>query len=664
MTEGPEVSFTRERVVVRSVRPAVAQGRFPAKATAGRPVEVQADILCDSHDVLAAVVRWGAAGTDVWQEAPLTLDVNDRWVGSFVPPDLGRYRFTVEAWVDHLATWRRDLGKKADAEVVAPIDLRIGIPLIRVLLPKASAAVRTRLERFLDAIEDDALPLPARVEAALSDELVELTRPLDPRASKVRFDRQLDLVVQRERAAFSSWYELFPRSTSSEPDTHGTFRDVIARLDHVAGMGFDVLYLPPIHPIGEQHRKGRNNAVQAGPDDPGSPWAIGSTQGGHKDIHPELGTIEDLRALRDACHDRGMELALDIAFQCAPDHPYVKAHPEWFRRRPDGSIQYAENPPKKYQDIYPFDFETSDPQGLWTELRSIFEHWLDEGIRIFRVDNPHTKSLPFWQWCLDDLARRYPDVIFLSEAFTRPKLMYELAMRGFTQSYTYFTWRRYKQELQDYYTELFQTDVIDHFRPNSWPNTPDILSDQLQHGGRAMYVQRLVLAATLTANYGMYGPAFELMWSDARPGAEEYLDNEKYEIKRWDVDQPHSLAEVIGLINRIRHAHPALQQDRTLTFHQVHNDQLLAYSKSHGDDVILVVINLDPDNVQAATTWLDMDALGLTPDEHFEVHDLFAGGVFRWHGPANYVELDPHVSPAHVFAVHRQTTERDHEVPA
>jgi starch synthase (maltosyl-transferring) len=657
------VSFTRERVVVRKVRPEVAQGRFPAKGIAGRPVEVRADILCDSHDVLGAIVRWKPEEGRTWAESRLTYDVNDSWVGSFVPPAVGRYHLTVEAWVDRLATWRRDLAAKADAEVATPIDLRIGVPLISSLLSRAQPAERRRLEQLLDALADNELPLATRIDAALSDELVDLTWPLDARSGAVRYDRVLELVAERERAGFSTWYEVFPRSTSRQPDTHGTFHDVIERLDHVEGMGFDVLYLPPIHPIGERHRKGRNGVVTAAPDDPGSPWAIGSRHGGHKDIHPQLGTIEDLRALRDACLERGMELALDIAFQCAPDHPYVSEHPEWFRRRPDGTIQYAENPPKKYQDIYPFDFETSDPEGLWTELRSIFEHWLDEGIRIFRVDNPHTKSLPFWHWCLDGLSRSHPDAIFLSEAFTRPKRMYELAMRGFTQSYTYFTWRRYKHELQEYYTELTQTDVIDHFRPNSWPNTPDILTDQLQYGGRPMYVQRLVLAATLTANYGMYGPAFELMWSQPRPGAEEYLDNEKYEIKRWDVDQPHSLAEVIGLINRIRHAHPALQQDATLTFHEIHNDQLIAYSKTDGADRILVIVNLDPHHTQAGTTWLDLAALGLPEDATFEVLDLFSGGSYAWHGPDNYVELDPHVSPAHVFHVRPHSTERQHEGP-
>jgi starch synthase (maltosyl-transferring) len=647
------MEFTRRRVSIQRVRPEVAQGRFPAKAVAGDPVEVHADIVCDGHDVLRAVVRWQAQGQRGWAESPLELTVNDRWVGAFTPPETGRYRFTVESWVDPVATWQRDLAKKADAETTEPVDLEMGAELLRERAARCKGSVARRLEEFAAAVVDPGLTPAARVEAALSDELEALAADADPREHKTRYDRTLDLHVDRPRAAFSTWYELFPRSASTVPGTHGTLRDVIDRLDHVVGMGFDVLYLPPIHPIGTSHRKGADNTVVAGPEDPGSPWAIGSAQGGHKSIHPQLGDLDDFAALRDACRAKGLELALDIAFQCSPDHPYVTEHPEWFRRRPDGTIQYAENPPKKYQDIYPFDFETSDPEGLWRELKSIFEYWIDQGVRIFRVDNPHTKSLPFWSWCIDELTAEHPDLIFLSEAFTRPKVMQELAMRGFTQSYTYFTWRRHKWEIEEYYTELFQTDVADYLRPNSWPNTPDILTDQLQHGGRPMYVARLVLAATLTANYGMYGPAFELMWSEARPGAEEYAANEKYEIKTWDVDHPDSLREVIALVNRIRHRHPALQRDRSLRFHHVDNDQLLAYSKSDEatGDTVLVVVNLDPGAEQAGTTWLDLEALGLDEGHEFHVHDLFGGGTYLWHGPDNYVHLNPHVAPAHIFQV-------------
>ena len=648
---------TRQRVVVQRVLPEIAQGRYPAKGIAARPVEIDADIVCDSHDVLAAVVRWRPEGSRRWHEEPMHLVGNDRWVASFLPAHMGRYRFTVEAWVDHLATWRRDLAARHDAGTVEEVDLQAGAAQLDDLAQRARGSARRRLDEAVEALGDRHLDLDVRVAVGLSDELVALTASLDPRAGKVRYDRVLEVVIDRQRAGFSTWYELFPRSASEQPATHGTFRDVVDRLDHVAGMGFDVLYLPPIHPIGTSHRKGRDNATTPAPDDPGSPWAIGSEQGGHKSIHPQLGTFDDFAHLRDQAAVRGIELALDIAFQCSPDHPYVRQHPEWFRRRPDGSIQYAENPPKKYQDIYPFDFESHDAEGLWRELKSIFEFWVDQGVRIFRVDNPHTKSLPFWAWCLDELTRAHPEVIFLAEAFTRPKMMYELARRGFTQSYTYFTWRRAKWEIEEYYTELTSRDVVDFFRPNSWPNTPDILTDQLQSGLRSVYVQRLVLAATLTANYGMYGPAFELMWSQPRPGSEEYLHNEKYEIKRWDVDHPDSLRELIARVNHIRHDHPALQQDRTLTFHHVDNDALLVYSKTDGDDVILVVVNLDPHHEQGGVTWLDLEALGLDLDEHFTVTDLLGGGVYAWHGPDNFVLLDPGVIPAHIFQVRPSPTD-------
>ena len=613
--EVPVSAPTRQRASIQGVRPSVLNGRYPARGTVGRPVDVTADIVGDAHDALAAVVQFQVAGGDAWEEVRLQPGSNDRWDASFTPGALGRHRFRVLAWVDHLATWMRDTRTKAAAGTLEEVDLAVGAQLLAQRAKRAKGADKQRLRELATVLTDTTLDAAARAERGTAEEVALLGRRHDPRTYAVR-SPVLEVEVDRERAAFSTWYELFPRSASTEPGRHGTFLDVVDRLDHIAGMGFDVLYLPPIHPIGAAHRKGRNNRVESGPDDPGSPWAVGGAEGGHLDIHPELGTIEDLHTLMAACEDRGMELALDIAFQCAPDHPWVTEHPEWFKQRPDGSIQYAENPPKKYQDIYPIDFETSDAEGLWQALKGVFDHWIDQGVRIFRVDNPHTKSFAFWEWCLGELKAEHPDCIFLAEAFTRPKVMYELAMRGFNHSYTYFTWRRHKQEIEEYYSELFHTEVADFFRPNSWPNTPDILTDQLQHGGRAMYVQRLVLAATLTANYGMYGPAFELMWSSARPGAEEYLDNEKYEIKTWDADrQPWSLAEVIRLVNRIRHAHPALQQDHTLRFHEVKNDRLLAFSKTDRAqrDVVLVIVNLDPHHTQAGTTWLDLEALGLPP---------------------------------------------------
>ncbi len=660
------MAATRRRVVVQRLQPEVADGRYPAKAIAGRDVPIDADIVCDGHDVLAAVVRWQAADEPDWHEVALTHAGNDRWTASFTPPQVGRYRFTVDAWVDHVATWRRDLVARHAAGTVEEIDLQVGAQLLEDLAARASGATRRRLEEDRAALLDDGLDLGVRVAIGSSEELAALAAAADPRQGRASYDRTLELVADRPRAGFSTWYELFPRSAGPDPAVHGTFDDVIDRLDHVASMGFDVLYLPPIHPIGTTHRKGRDNAPQAGPDDPGSPWAIGSADGGHKAIHPQLGTFDDFARLREAAEQRGMELALDIAFQCSPDHPYVHEHPEWFRHRPDGSIQYAENPPKKYQDIYPFDFESHDAEGLWRELKSIFEFWVDQGVRIFRVDNPHTKSLPFWAWCLQELTREHPDVILLAEAFTRPKVMYELARRGFTQSYTYFTWRRAKWEIEQYYTELTSRPVVDVFRPNSWPNTPDILTDQLQTGLRSVFVQRLVLAATLTANYGMYGPAFELQWSQAREGAEEYARNEKYEIRRWELDHPDSLAPLIGRINRIRHAHPALQQDRTLAFHHVDNDALLAYSKTdasaagpHGTDVILVVVNLDPHEEQGGMLHLDLARLGITDDQPFVVEDVLGGGTYTWQGHDNFVLLDPAVIPAHVFHVRPPTAPTD-----
>jgi len=656
---------TRQRASIQRVRPSVLGGRYPAKAVIGRPVDVAADIVGDSHDLLAAVVQYQHDGDANWQEAQLLLTGNDRWEGSFTPGALGRMRFRVVAWVDHLATWVRDTRTKTGAATLEEVDLAVGAAIFARRAKRAKAEDRDRLRAVAQQLTDTSLDAAARSDRATAQDVVALARRYDSRAHAVR-SATYEVEIDRERAAFSTWYELFPRSASPDPERHGTLRDVIDRLDHIQGMGFDVVYLPPIHPIGRSHRKGRNNSVHAEPGDPGSPWAVGGPEGGHLDIHPELGTAADLRDLVAACQDRGMELALDIAFQCSPDHPWVSEHPQWFKQRPDGTIQYAENPPKKYQDIYPIDFETPDADALWEALKGVFEHWIGEGVRIFRVDNPHTKSFPFWEWCLGELKAEHPGCIFLAEAFTRPKVMYELAMRGFNHSYTYFTWRRHKQEIQDYYTELFHTEVADFFRPNSWPNTPDILTDQLQHGGRPMYVQRLVLAATLTANYGMYGPAFELMWSANRPGAEEYLDNEKYEIKTWDADQQHwSLAEVIRLVNGIRHRHPALKQDRTLHFHEVKNDRMLAYSKTDrsGRDVILTIVNLDPHQTQAGTTWLDLEALGLHPDtDHFELVDVFGGGTYHWHGPENFVQLDPHVAPAHIFEVRLPPRdERDHD---
>ncbi|MEX0638309.1 MAG: alpha-amylase family glycosyl hydrolase, partial [Burkholderiales bacterium] len=493
--------------------------------------------------------------------------------------------------------------------------------------------------------------------AALDEAMAAIAARHPDRSLEARWDIGMPLVVDRERARFSTWYELFPRSAAAEPGRHGTFKDVEKRLPYVAELGFDVLYLPPIHPVGRERRKGRNNAVAAAPDDVGSPWAIGAKEGGHKAIHPQLGTHEDFRRLVKAAARHGLEIALDIAYQCAPDHPYVKEHPGWFRKRPDGSIQYAENPPKKYEDIYPFDFECEDWKALWQELKSVLDFWIAEGVKIFRVDNPHTKSFPFWEWAIAEVRRAHPDVLFLAEAFTRPKVMHRLAKLGYTQSYTYFAWRNTKQELTDYFTELAQGPGREYLRPSVWPNTPDILTEALQVGGRAAFMQRLALAATLAASYGVYGPAYELMEHRARePGAEEYLDSEKYQLRHWDLERADSLRAYIAAFNRIRRENPALHADASLRFLPTDNEQLIAYAKQtpDGANQIVCVVNLSPHHAHGGWVELDLGLLGIEPDRPYQMHDLLSGARYLWNGPRNFVQLDPQRSPAHVFRVRRR----------
>jgi starch synthase (maltosyl-transferring) len=505
--------------------------------------------------------------------------------------------------------------------------------------------------------------LADKVERALSDELAALVEAHPDKRFATRYGKELSVVVDREKARFSSWYEMFPRSCSAKPGAHGTFKDGERLLAYVASMGFDVLYLPPIHPIGRTHRKGKNNSVTSGPNDPGSPWAIGAEEGGHKSIHPELGTIEDFKRFVKKAESLGLEVALDLAYQCSPDHPYVKEHPQWFRWRPDGTVQYAENPPKKYQDIYPLDFTSEEWRGLWQELRSVVQYWIDQGIHIFRVDNPHTKPLPFWEWLINDVKKKHPDVIFLSEAFTRPKVMYNLAKLGFSQSYSYFTWRNTKPELTEYFTEITRTEVREYFRPNLWPNTPDILSEYLQFSGRAGFMARLALAATLGASYGIYGPAFELLEGRPRePGSEEYLHSEKYEIRTWDRENPQSLKDFIAAINRVRRENRALQSDHSLRFHPVDNEQIICYSKKTPDlaNVIVVTVNLDPHHSQAGWVELSLPELGLDAQQPYQMHELLTGARYLWHGARNYVQLDPASVPVQIFRVrHRLHREQD-----
>ena len=651
----------RRRVVIEGVRPEVDAGRFPIKRVVGASVVVEADIFTDGHDEIAGRLRYRHERAADWSESPLTFVENDRWRGSFEVPDQGRYYYTVTAWVDHFRSWQRDMRKRTAAGQDVTVDLLIGRDLVRAAAERADED-RPRLEAMAAAMEQREDPQRA-VDAALSDELSALMGRHAARPWPTVYDRELAVVVDREKAAFSTWYEMFPRSASGDPHRHGTFKDCEARLPYIAEMGFDVLYLPPIHPIGRTFRKGKNNQPDGGSDAIGSPWAIGSEEGGHTAIHPELGTLQDFRRLIDKAKEHGLEMALDLAFQCSPDHPYVKQHPEWFVQRPDGTIQYAENPPKKYQDIYPLNFESEDWEGLWQELRAVIQYWIDQGVRIFRVDNPHTKAFPFWAWCITDIKRDHPDVLFLAEAFTRPKVMYRLAKLGFTQSYTYFAWRQTKTELTQYFTELTQTEVREFFRPNLWPNTPDILTDQLQHGGRPAFMARFTLAATLGGNCGVYGPAFELLEHvPQKPGSEEYMNSEKYEMRQWDLHRADSLAEFIGRVNRIRREHRALWNDRSLTFHHIDNPDLLAYSKrsANGEDVVLVVVNLSPHYVHSGWVHLDLEALGVQADQPFQVADLLTNAYYAWQGPSNYVQLDPHSVPAHIFLVQR-TLRTEHD---
>jgi len=658
----------RRRVVVENVAPQIDGGRYAVKRTAGEGVTVEADIFADGHDTLSAVVKYkkvlpphpalspdGGEGIDQWQEVAMTLLENDRWRGEFTVDTIGDYEFTVEAWVDHFKSWRRDLKKKLSANQDVAIDLLVGAGLVEAAAKRARTLDADQLSKWAaDLRSGTGAASSARL--ALDDELAALMARYPDRSMATTYGQALRVTVDRERARFGAWYELFPRS-------FGGLKGCVDQLPRVARMGFDVLYLPPVHPVGKSFRKGRNNRVTAEPGEPGSPWAIGSAEGGHKAVHPELGTLDDFRRLVDEAKKLGIEVALDIAFQCSPDHPYVREHPDWFRHRPDGTIQYAENPPKKYQDIVPFNFECDDWRGLWTELKSVFEFWIGHGVKIFRVDNPHTKTFPFWEWCIGGLKAEHPDLIFLSEAFTRPKVMFNLAKLGFTQSYNYFPWRNTKDELESYLTEITQSPVADFLRANLWPNTPDILTQFLQTDGRAGFAIRYILAATLGASYGIYGPAFELGENTPRgPGEEEYLNSEKYEVRQWDLKASTGLEDLITRVNRIRRENPALQSDCHLRFHHTDNPELIAFTKTNHDksNTILVIVNLSPHYRHSG--WLDLPLadFGLELGRAYQMHDLLTDTRYLWKGEHNYVELNPIFTPAHIFQLRRYVrTERD-----
>jgi len=642
------------RVVIEYVGPQVDGGQLPIKRVMGEEVIVTAHIFSDGHDKIQAELLYRTEDVKGFSSSIMNYTVNDEWTASFVISELKTYYYTVRACLDRFGTWQADLRKKVAAVQKVKVDLMVGSELLEQAAGRAEGADASKLRQLAKRLKE-AKRVDKAVQIALSKELADLADKYADKSDAFEFPIELAVSVSRPKALFSSWYELFPRSYGSQ-GKHGTFADCERLLPDIQKLGFDVLYLPPIHPIGMTNRKGKDNSPVCKPGDPGSPWAIGSAEGGHKAVHTELGKIKDFRRLIKRAKEHDIEIAIDLAFQCSPDHPYVKEHPEWFRWRPDKTVQYAENPPKKYEDILPLNFETDQWKELWEELESIVVFWIKQGVRIFRVDNPHTKPFAFWQWLIAEIKKTYPKVIFLSEAFTRPKLMQRLAKLGFDQSYTYFTWRNTKHELEQYLTELTQTEVSEYLRPNFWPNTPDILPEYLQYGGQAAFIIRLVLATTLSSNYGVYGPAFELCVSDAIEDKEEYLNSEKYEIKRWDRNQGGNIRAVIERVNRARRGNPSLQEFRNLKFYQIDNNMMIAYGKATRDssNITIMVVNLDPYHKQSGWLNLPLDELGIDPGQPYLLHDILSNDKYIWQGSRNYLELDPQVMPAHILKVHRR----------
>jgi starch synthase (maltosyl-transferring) len=678
----PDLARKPSRVVIEQMRPQIDCGRFPVKRTVGEALFVSADVFADGHDRLAGVLQYRHMHGD-WREVLLTSLGNDSWGASFAVTQLGEYEYTMEAWIDQFGSWLAALSAKAEAGQDVQNELIEGAEIVE----RAAATVRLEADtayagtayddesrRLLEiaAVLRSNLAQAVRVAAARDPELARLMSSRPDRSAAAAAERPLKVMVDPVRARFGAWYELFARSCTHDPERPGTLRDVERRLSEIADLGFDVLYLAPIHPIGSTNRKGRNNTLRAAAGDPGSPWAIGSDAGGHTALDPGLGTLEDFDRLVATAHHLGIDVALDLAFQVSPDHPWTKSQPAWFQHRPDGSIKYAENPPKKYQDIYPFDFETDDWRALWDGLRDVVLFWVAHGVKIFRVDNPHTKPFAFWEWLIADVRRRHPDVIFLSEAFTRPKVMRRLAKLGFNQSYTYFTWRNTAQELREYLTELTRTEAQEYLRPNFFTNTPDILHEYLQRGGRPAFEVRLILAATLAASYGIYS-GFELCENLAvSPGSEEYLNSEKYEIRPRSWNQPGALNELIARVNRIRHEHRALQFNGTLAFHEVDNPAFLWFSKTpplNGVDRfdpagpdwnarVFVVANTDPQHMQHGRVRMPLQELGVAPHQPYIVEDLLDEARYTWQGEWNYVKLNPAERMAHIFIVRTRVSDK------
>jgi starch synthase (maltosyl-transferring) len=646
-----DAASKRRTVIIESVAPTVDGGRYPLKREVGTPLDVTADIFKEGHEVLLAFLKYRRADESAWRETPMRFVDNDRWAGSFPLEDNARYVYTIEALADPLLSWLEDLAKRTTAGQDVAGELREGAALVRAAAGRASGADAAALTKYAARIEDAPQQADA-VAAAREPQLAGLMHAHLDRTEATWCERQFEVVADRERARYAAWYEFFPRSARGD-GRHATFKDAYSQLERAAAMGFDVVYLPPIHPVGRAHRKGKNNALTAQPGEPGSPWAIGGSEGGHDAVLADLGTLDDFDAFVKEAARLGLEVALDFAIQCSPDHPYVREHPEWFFHRADGTIKYAENPPKKYQDVYPVNFVGDDPGPLWQEMKRVIEFWIAHGVKTFRVDNPHTKPVRFWEWLIRAVQATHPETIFLAEAFTRPKMMKVLAKAGFTQSYTYFTWRNHKQELIEYFTEITRPPVADYFRGNLWPNTPDILHETLVKGGRPAFQSRLVMAATLSSLYGIYS-GYELCENaPVRAGSEEYLDSEKYQLKPRDWDAPGNLVAYVTRLNRVRREHPALHRYDNLTFYGADDPAVLWYGKALGDDRVFVAVNLDPFQARACLVDVPLEALGIAPDQPYRMREQFSETTYEWRGPRGYVELDPRRQPAQIFVLER-----------
>ncbi len=645
----PTAIENHRRIVIEAVAPELDCGRYAVKREVGDTLEVTADIFKEGHDLIRAAIRYRVESQSEWREVPMTFIDNDRWSGTFGVDTNAPYQYTIVAWTDVLASWSAEVRAKNEAGQDISSELQEGVEIVRAAAKRAKGDDRKQLMALMTRMESGRTDSEQLLEALDPSVAARIARSAE-RGDLTQYDRILPLQVDRVRARFAAWYELFPRSMADDASRHGTFDDVIAKLPYVRGMGFDVLYFPPIHPIGLAFRKGKNNTLDAGPDQPGSPYAIGGKEGGHKSVHPELGTLQDFRRLVAAAAEHGLEIALDFAIQVSPDHPYAK-NTDWFYVRPDGTIKYAENPPKKYQDIYPLNMYGADWEAQWEEWRSVIEFWIEQGVKTFRVDNPHTKPVQFWYWLIREIQRDHPEIIFLSEAFTRPKVMRALAKAGFSQSYTYFTWRNTKQELEEYLTELTQGPMKEYFRGNLFPNTPDILHDFLQRGGQPAFRIRAVLAATLSSVYGIYS-GFELCENTPIPGREEYLNSEKYEIKEWDWDRPGNIRPLITRLNQIRRENPALHEYDNLRFHLCDNDRVLFYAKAaaDGQNLLFFAVSLDPYAAHEVTLFFPLPDIRVAAGESWKAEELLEGGITTWQGSHQRIKLDP-ASPARIWRV-------------